>query len=157
MGKRGPAPTPTALRILRGNPGKRPLPENEPQILPKRLRPPRDLSKTAKKEWNRLVPELSALGLIGEVDRTALIAYVEYWDAWCTAMAHVKKTGLVGIDSKKKIKINPYFKVGNIAFQRVKEMLIEFGLTPAARARIGQFRLQDNDEEKDTIESELFG
>lgn len=27
---RGPKPTPTALKVIRGNPGKRALPENEP-------------------------------------------------------------------------------------------------------------------------------
>ena len=45
MGARGPAPEPTALKILAGNPGKRKLPENEPQpqgtpICPAWLSPP---------------------------------------------------------------------------------------------------------------------
>ncbi len=31
MGQRGPAPKPTALRILEGNPGKRPLNASEPR------------------------------------------------------------------------------------------------------------------------------
>lgn len=157
MGKRGPVPTPTALKILRGNPGRRPLPEDEPQVEVKKLKPPKELSKVAKKEWNRIVPELYNLGLIGEVDRTALIAYVEYWDTWHTAMNMIKKTGLVSMDSEKKVRINPYFKVANIAFQRVKELLLEFGLTPAARARIGQFRLLDNKIEDNEIEDKLFG
>jgi hypothetical protein len=33
MGRRGPPPQPTKLRLLSGNPGKRPLPRAEPQPI----------------------------------------------------------------------------------------------------------------------------
>ena len=34
MGRRGPTPEPTVLRMLRGNPGRRPLNDSEPQPEP---------------------------------------------------------------------------------------------------------------------------
>ena len=34
MGVRGTLPTPTKIRILNGNPSRRPLPANEPQFTP---------------------------------------------------------------------------------------------------------------------------
>ena len=34
MARRGPKPTPTALKLLRGNPGKRPINVDEPQPRP---------------------------------------------------------------------------------------------------------------------------
>jgi phage terminase small subunit len=52
--KPGPKPKPTELKIIEGNPGKRPLNKNEPR--PPRLSPqcPNWLLPEAKKEWKRL-------------------------------------------------------------------------------------------------------
>src|SRR5439155_23962240 len=61
MGSRGPAPTPTALRILRGNPGRRPLPLNEPRAPLGPPPPPPELSTAALAEGNRLTPTLGSL------------------------------------------------------------------------------------------------
>ena len=65
MGRRGPKPTPTALKILRGNPGHRPINADEPQPKPaKSLRPPAWLDPKAARIWRELGPRLHALGLL---------------------------------------------------------------------------------------------
>ena len=56
-----PKPMPTALKILTGNRGKRPLNENEPKPKVKKLKPPEYLDKVAKKEWSRIAPILPDL------------------------------------------------------------------------------------------------
>ena len=62
MGKRGPAPKPTALKVLQGNPGKRKLNDSEPTFekTDEILKPPSYLSTYAKnrKAWDS--PTLSA-------------------------------------------------------------------------------------------------
>ena len=73
MEPRGPAPKPTALKLLEGNPGKQKLNKNEPMpkvpdVIPK---PPKRLLPEAKKEWKRLAPAMVALGLLTEVDTSA--------------------------------------------------------------------------------------
>ena len=56
-------PKPTALKVLEGNPGKRPLNDHEP-IPPKgELKCPSWLLPEAKKEWKRLASSLEAMGV----------------------------------------------------------------------------------------------
>lgn len=81
----GPPPTPTALKALRGNPGKRPIPEGEPMPSASTPRPPADLDGEALAEWKRVVPELESLGLVTVLDRAYLVAYCEAWSTFCLA------------------------------------------------------------------------
>jgi len=60
------------VKLLRGNPGKRPLNEGEPQPTPLAPACPPELSPTAKDEWNRIIVELVELGLMTNLDRAAL-------------------------------------------------------------------------------------
>lgn len=64
-----PRPTPTALKILRGNPGKRALNRNEPQPLPTDATPPVSLPPEAVAIWNERVPELIRIGTVTLADR----------------------------------------------------------------------------------------
>ena len=63
----GPPPTPTNLKLLRGNPGKRKLNANEPDPAPAIPPCPSHLDKVAKKEWRRISKELLALGIISRL------------------------------------------------------------------------------------------
>jgi phage terminase small subunit len=54
--------TPTHLRLLRGNPGKRPIkPEPQPRVPETLPEPPGFLSEDAVNEWWRVAPELYEL------------------------------------------------------------------------------------------------
>ena len=50
MATRGRKPKPTHLKVLAGNPGKRPLPKNEPKPKPIAPRCPQWLDPIARKE-----------------------------------------------------------------------------------------------------------
>jgi len=67
----GPKLKPTAIKILEGNPGKRPLNLNEPKPLQIAPECPDWLLDEAKKEWKRLAPELERLGLLTILDMAA--------------------------------------------------------------------------------------
>jgi len=80
MGKRGPQPTPNVLKLVRGNPGKRPInladgvnPLVEVPDIPKHL------SREARKEWKRITPLLVEEGLIAKMDRAMLALYCQAW------------------------------------------------------------------------------
>ena len=137
MGRRGPAPTPTNIVRLRGNPGKRPLSKEEPQ--PRRSRPscPRWLKGEARKEWNRVVPELDRLGLLTVVDRAALVTYCQAWARWVDAEANIEQYGSV-LKAKKSeyFQVSPYITISKQSALLVKAFCQEFGLTPASRTRI---------------------
>ena len=64
-----PLPTPTALKRLRGNPGKRRLNDAEPTPAPTDATPPPDLSGDALAFWHRHAPELVRLGILTAIDR----------------------------------------------------------------------------------------
>lgn len=58
MATRGRKPTPTAIKKLEGNPGKRPLNKSEPKPIRKAPFCPKWLEVEAKKEWQRQDPKI---------------------------------------------------------------------------------------------------
>ena len=133
---RGRKPTPTALRVLRGNPGKRPLPENEPHPSPDYPEPPDNLSRDARIEWERVTPILYDLGLLTNIDRAALVGYCVAWGRWMEAEDELRKYGpVVKAPSGYPVQ-SPFLAVANRAMKQTKEFLAEFGMSPSARTRV---------------------
>jgi hypothetical protein len=65
----GPRPQPIKLRLLRGNPGRRPVPSTfEPPQPPAPPSPPSFLKGYALDEWRRVALGLHVFGLLGEAD-----------------------------------------------------------------------------------------
>ena len=69
MGRRGPRPEPVELRILRGNPSRRPIPAHL-KLLPPPEPPscPAFLDDYARQEWNHVAPGLHAMPLLTAAD-----------------------------------------------------------------------------------------
>src|SRR3979411_433277 len=88
----GPAPKPTQLKLLQGNPGKRKLNPTEPKFAGTPACPTW-LTKAAKAEWKRVVAELSALDMLRSVDSAALAAYCQSYARWRSAEEIVDKEG----------------------------------------------------------------
>ena len=136
MGRRGPAPKPTELKKLAGNPGRRPLNRNEAHIPRKLPRCPSHLSDEGKREWRRIVGYLYDAGLLTAVDAQALAMYCETVALWIEATRQVNASGLVGKTKNGNIIQNPYLSIANGAKREALRFMQEFGLTPASRARI---------------------
>ena len=68
MATRGRKPTPTAIKELEGNPGKRKLNDKEPRPEKKAPSCPKWLEPEAKKEWRRLAKKMELMGVLTEVD-----------------------------------------------------------------------------------------
>ncbi len=68
MGLRGPAPKPTAVRILEGCRAHRPLPDNEPQYPVGTPTKPKRISRPAKSVWDELVKEMAPANILRRVD-----------------------------------------------------------------------------------------
>lgn len=136
MGQRGPAPKPTALKLLAGNPGKRRLNTSEPQ--PPRGAPgcPTWLDTEAKAEWRRIVPELERLGLLTKVDRAALAAFCQAWSDYKAAVQAVRQDGKTFLTESGYIAKNPMVTIMNEAADRLHKFGQQFGLSPASRTRL---------------------
>ena len=132
----GPPKKPTALKIIQGNPGKRPLPKDEPRLPVVAPDPPDTLSEDARKHWDRIVGQLAESGIMTALDSDALAAYCEAYTRWLLANRNLIKTGCVIKGADDQPRHNPYLRVANDAFQQMRCLLQEFGLSPASRARI---------------------
>lgn len=132
----GPRPKPTHMKVLAGNPGNRPLNDREPKPQKKMPQCPPHLQGEARKEWRRMGKKLLELGLMTEIDRTALALYCQAWERWVEAEAEVKKLGAI-VKSPNGFPIqNPYLAVANRAMVDLRKMLTEFGMTPSSRSRV---------------------
>ncbi len=130
-------PVPTYLKILHGNPGKRPLNENEPQ--PKKDMPkcPRQLNKEARKAWKRLSKQLYEMGALTEIDGEALAMYCDAWATWIHAKEQLEKFGEVVKSPKSGFPVlNPFFSIASTSWEQMRRILCEFGMTPSSRSRV---------------------
>jgi P27 family predicted phage terminase small subunit len=131
------APTPLKLRLLRGNPGCRPIkPEPMPRSASKCPAPPAHLSEYAAHEWRRFAPELYRLGLLTILDETSFAAYCSAYALWRAAEERLSKEDLVAPGSERNKVVNPVLKIASQAARDLIRFGTEFGLTPSARARV---------------------
>lgn len=133
---RGRKPKPTQLRIIRGNPGKRPLPEHEAQAEPKLPPPLPHLSAAAKKEWRRTGKRLLALGLVTEIDSAALGIYCQAYGRWSEAEEQLTKFGTVIKAPSGFLVQSPYLAIANKCMEQMMKALVEFGMSPSSRSRV---------------------
>jgi P27 family predicted phage terminase small subunit len=146
-------PKPTALRVIEGNRSGRPLPKNEPK--PRRGLPPAPshLDAVARAEWERVTPELQAIGMLTVIDGAVLAAYCMAFSRWSeaeSAIARMKArdqlTGALMIKTSNGNAIqNPLVGTANKAMLLMARFAVEYGLTPAARAHIDAMPRDDDD------------
>lgn len=138
MGRTAAPPT---LQLVNGRaPGKDsggrdvPTPPAFKRIPPN---PPSWMSKEAKAEWKRVVPELARLELLKPVDRAALTVYCETWATWVDAIREVRRTGMSITTETGATKRNPAISAAIESANQLRGMAQEFGLTPSSEAKLG--------------------
>lgn len=144
MTKRGPPPKPEALRELDGYPDKR-RKRKEPTFEPVdgEIAPPSFLTAEAKEEWRRMLPILRASGLLTEGDLVPLAAYCALYARWRFAeemlgeKTKAKGDAYITRAGNGYEQASPWVNIASRSLELMKGYLIEFGLTPAARARMG--------------------
>jgi len=133
---RGRRPKPTRLKMLTGNPGKRPLNADEPRPEPVIPECPPELGPVARKEWDRLATELASLKILTALDRAALAAYCNAYGLWAEATEAIQKYGtMVKSPSGYPIQ-SPYVSIANRQAEIMMRIASEFGFTPVSRSRI---------------------
>lgn len=154
MTTRGRPRKPTNLKVLEGNPGKRPLPQNEPKPAPIAPKCPPWVNSEGKKAWKYLAPKLEHLGLLTEIDGEALACACNEYGEYVFMRREIKrkKKRTFTTESGYEAAI-PEISIANKAFSNFKSMMTEFGLTPASRSRIDI----KPGEEKDDLKSLLSG
>jgi P27 family predicted phage terminase small subunit len=152
MGKRGPIPKSDDQRILEGNPSKRPLRGESPKPGPGIPTCPNWLSPAAKREWKRVTPELSRLGILSRLDRNILAGYCSTYALWQQAQEVLSKQGTAYVTTKGKLETRPEVEIAKTAAEMMNAFAEELGLTPTSRARMN---LPPENKELDPIEEIL--
>lgn len=136
MGRRGPAATPTAVKKMRGNPGKRPLNDAEPHPDATMPHAPAHLMKEAKAEWRRVARRLHNAGVLTYVDRGVLAAYCQAYGRWAEAEGEIEKRGALMETPNGYMQQSPWVSIANKAADQMIRAARELGLTPASRSAI---------------------
>jgi len=151
----GPTPKPTALKNLSGNPGKRALNGVEPQFdVPGRMLPAPDyLTEEGKVIWRDLGKMLLNAGLFATVDKYALGMFCASAARWMEAERKLQKEpAVITSPTTGALYQSPWLAIGNRAWDQMRRMFSEFGLTPAERSRL---RVATNEDEPSLAE-QLF-
>lgn len=144
MGSRGPAPKPTALRLLHGDRADR---VNNDEPVPGRgdVAPPRWLSDKAVAVWDEYAPDLQRQGVLTAWD-------CETFGCWCDAVAR-RRAAAAALHTEGEIlelpvfgkngeltghrrSRNPWLLVLNQADAQVQRYGARFGLTPSDRSQL---------------------
>ena len=137
---RGRRPTPTKLKIVKGNPGRRPLNEDEPQPNLCRPKQPKHMGERAKSAWKFVADVLDEMGVLSEADSLArerlVECYVEIWEAQQIINAEGRVYETTGSNGEPMKRSHPAVKQLQDADRRFKSYLVEFGLTPSARSKV---------------------
>lgn len=149
----GRRPKPTAIKVLEGNPGKRPLNRAEPKPGSANTRVPRErLPMDGQRLWRDLAGPLADMGVLKETDLTALEMLCLHYSVVRQAFDVVKTQGLTVFAGEGGLKKHPAASVFRENSAALKSYLVEFGLTPASRVKVKA----DNGEKEKSLAEILF-
>jgi len=136
---KGRKPKSSAVRRLERNPGRRPIAMDLDVRPVERLEAPRWLQGIAKREWERLAPELRDAKLLTERDRMALAAYCQASARWVRAEEMIGRTGGPVLETEKGYRYpNPWSAQARKMAELMLKTAMEFGFTPASRTRVAR-------------------
>ena len=116
MAKAGRKAKPTALKLVQGNPGKRPLNKDEPQ--PTRVYAPQPLDS------------------LNELDLDALEIYCRNWVAMHEAITDLNERGKLLRTATGAPMWNPSWSQYKHSEQVCRSIMSEFGMTPSSRTSV---------------------
>lgn len=135
----GRKPLPTNLHVLNGNPSKINIEERklaEPRYSAELPVCPEWLNEAARFEWDRLLPELDGAGLLKKVDMAVFAGYCDNLAMWQKANKLLEAEGFTAETARGGIRAHPAIAIRDKTLEKMKSFAVEFGFTPASRARV---------------------
>ena len=141
MPRPGTKPQPTALKLLKGNPGRRKLPRREPKPDPSMPVCPTWLDPVAKRQWAKLAPELNRMGVLAKIDGNLLARYCQTWSQWRKMIEWVQKHGETTPIKSEEGRVtghkrNPQTEIAKGLSEMLTRLEPELGMTPSGRTRL---------------------
>lgn len=129
--------TPTALKLLRGNPGKRRIADEEPEGVGDVWAPPGWFDDQQRAQWDYAV-EHAPPGLLTGTDREVLVIWVVASIEHARACEKLRELGQIVQTKDGNAIQNPYMAIVNKQAFLMLRAGAEMGFSPAARATLGQ-------------------
>lgn len=125
---------PRGLKLVEGNPGKRPI---EPEVPFVRDAPvkPADLSPDAGWLWDQVVEQMTTIGLLKPLDASSLEVLCETFARWREAVRFRRERGIIGKNSQGIVKAS-WVSAEQEAGREFRAWCAEYGLTPAAEKNL---------------------
>lgn len=141
MGLRGPKPDPAAIKIAKGNPGRRPIGVDPAATAehPIVVTAPSWLKGDGLEIWNRLAPDLVAKKLLGPLDVNVFGRYCRNFGRWLKMQKALDDEGevyAIETASGKVRRAQPEFLIADRIERQLLPAEDRFGLNPAERQRI---------------------
>ncbi len=132
---RGRKPKPAALRLLEGNPGRRPIRD---EVQPRYGAParPRFLNIEARREWDRLAPEMARLKLLTTLDGGLFTAYCVVWGHWVECERVISAQGMTQTSARGIVRIRPEARLALRYADQLRGIVSDFGMNPTSRTRL---------------------
>jgi len=135
MGRRGPKPEPAKFKLIKGNPGKRKVNKNEPELPPPpdvdESHPPKRLKGIAAEEWIRLYGSLVERGIV----------HVGNWtmfEEYCYVLGELRRIENLNKKTSADMAImRGYFKAAATFRQQLRQLARDIGLTVFAGENAG--------------------
>ena len=144
----GRKPKPPDLKLVTGNPGKRPI-KRAPTAPGALERPPDWLTAEQKTSW-RYAVRCAPLGLLRKADRAVLAGFIVAESIHRDASRKVAEFGLLTKTPRTGEPMqSPYLPIVNRQFQLMLRAATELGFTPVARARVDNVAAGDGEDEED--------
>jgi P27 family predicted phage terminase small subunit len=139
MGKRGPRPAPTAIKIARGTVRSRPKTEPAPPATG--IVMPGHIGEVAQAKWRELLPLLQAVKVMTDADVEALARYCDTYEWWLATRAKLRKEGdtypiLNDGGEIKYIAQRPEVSIAHKLATQLRQLEQDFGLNPSARTSL---------------------
>jgi P27 family predicted phage terminase small subunit len=157
MGKRGPRPVPTQIKIARGTAKSRrktePVPPTDGIVAPGHL------GEVAAGKWREILPLLQAVKVMTRADVEALARYCDTYEWWLATRAKLRAEGdtypiLNDGGQVKYVAQRPEVSIAHKLAQQMRQLEQDFGLNPSARTSLN---VQAEEKPADDINAILFG
>lgn len=135
MGKRGPAPRPTNLKVLHGVQPCR-INQHEPRPAVGEVEPSESISAEARAVWDLLATDLEAKGVLTAWDVNAFEVYCEAVVQFREATVLARVEGSVVRGAMGGAVKNPRLQVAKDAAEIMARYGARFGLTPSDRSQL---------------------
>ena len=116
------------------------------------------LDEIGRREWERITNELIELGLMTNIDVVSLGIYCDAYSKYVEATLQIQEDGLtvehINNQGAKNTVTNPAVQVANKYADLIKKFVIEFGLTPSARAKLA---IPKKEEKEPSKLDKMFG